>query len=79
MTEMQSDLDHFIGRIVRREVDAEGSIKVRADSIRGPVEVGQVVHCYLNGGSMPLTVTEVQDGWLTAELRPTDETAGEST
>lgn len=66
--ELQRGVDDLIGRIVRRETDADGWVRVRADSINGEVVVGQTVYAYHADGSLPLVVTEVADGWITAEI-----------
>jgi pyruvate kinase len=70
MNELQRAVDDLIGRIIRKETNADGSITVRADSITGHVEVGQTVYCYHDDGSLPLVVTNIEDGWITAELKP---------
>ncbi len=68
MSEMQRGIDDLIGRVVRREIDADGSIRLRADSIAGDVVVGQTIYAYHDDGTLPFVVTEIGDGWLTAEV-----------
>ena len=76
MSGMQRDTDDLVGRVIRQEIDAYGTIRVRADSIQGDVKVGQTVFLHHADGTLPLTVTDVDDLWITAELRPIAISAG---
>ena len=70
MNEMPRDAADYIGQVVRREIEADGHVTVRAAVMQGEVSVGQTVYVHHADGSMPLVVTDIEDGWVTAHTIP---------